>query len=220
MRHAIEHLIAILYRLGSLGTLASDSSMSDGPFRPDSEAASKNAKTGKIAIGIVVGMFLFGFASIPMYRWVCAQTDPGGSSWFIGEPDVYEDVEVDEQRNLTVNFRTNVDRQLPWQFDVETSQVDINPGEQTIVDFSAANTAIDDTTGKAIYDISPPEAAPHFKKTECFCFIEQTLSAGDDVEFPLVFWFDSDLPEHVDEIDLGYTFFNAQSSRARAAANE
>ena len=214
---SLDAIATLLRRLGHLGTLATSGSH----HVPDAEVQSKNAKTGKMAIGVIVAMFLFGFASIPLYRWVCAQTDPGGSSWFIGEPDVYDEdeVEIDTDRTVRINFNTNVDRQLPWNFGVQTSSVDIHPGEQKVVHFDAANVQSEPSTGKAVYDISPPEAAAHFKKTECFCFIEQTLDAGDELEFPLVFWFESELPEHVEEINLGYTFFNAESSRARAEAD-
>ncbi len=209
------------HRLGSLATLTTGgpSPKSPGHF-PNAEVTDQNARVGKIAVGVVVAMFLFGFASIPLYRWVCAETDPGGSSWFIGEPDVYEGVEVDEEREIRVRFNTNVERQLPWEFNVESQTVTVNAGERKIVGFDAHNIDSNDVTGKAVYDISPPDAAPHFKKQECFCFIEQTLGGGDEIEFPLVFWFDPEIPEHIDEVSLGYTFFNAESSRARAASDD
>ena len=195
--------------------------MESGPgqqaYRPDPRVQAKNARVARKAIMVIVGMFLFGFASIPLYRWVCAQSDPGGSSWFIGEPDVYEGVEVDEERDIRVRFNTNVERQLPWSFEVDERHVDVHPGQKQVVTFTANNPANRPITGKAVYDISPPEAAAHFKKMECFCFIEQTLDGGETMDMPLVFWFDPELPEHVTEISLGYTFFNAESSRARAA---
>ncbi len=205
-------MLDLFFRIGHLA-MASSPSSQDAAAQLDA----KNAKVGKMAIGVIVGMFLLGFASIPLYRWVCAQTDPGGSSWFIGEPDVYEGVEVDEERELTIRFNTNVERQLPWSFQVDQRTMTINAGERAVATFDAQNTATTDVTGKAVYDISPPEAAPYFKKQECFCFIEQTLSGGEEMSMPLVYWFESDLPDHVDTITLGYTFFNSESSRARAA---
>lgn len=185
---------------------------------PDAETSEKNARLGKVFVTVVVAMFLAGFASIPLYRMVCAKIDPGGSSWQNGDPDVYEGVEVDESRTIRVRFNTGVERQLPWEFDVDQRYVDVHPGEKNTVDFVALNEADHETVGKAVYDISPPEAAPYFKKRECFCFIEQTMAAGQEVDMPLVYWFDPDMPDHIDEIYLGYTFFNAESSRARAAA--
>ncbi len=185
----------------------------------DAATTEKNARLGKMAITVVVGMFLLGFASIPIYRLVCAQIDPGGSSWYIGEPDVYEGIEVDESRQLRVRFNTGVERQLPWEFEVRQRHVDVHPGERNDVAFMVVNPTGRDVTGKAVYDISPAEAAPYFKKQECFCFIEQTLHAGQELEMPLVFWFDPEMPDHIDEVYLGYTFFNAESSRSRATAD-
>lgn len=202
-----------------MSDMNAESSQPSGYSRDDIDDE-KNARTGKVAIFVIVAMFLAGFASIPLYRLVCAQIDPGGSSWFIGEPDVYDGVEVDEDRTVRVTFNTNVERQLPWEFDVEQSTIDIHPGEKNTVEFGAKNLAPDDATGKAVYDISPPEAAPYFKKLECFCFIEQTLPGQRELDFPLVFWFEPELPDHVEHIYLGYTFFNAESSRARAAAED
>ena len=211
-------MVAFFRRLGSLAPLATGGPTFPGQ-QPDAQVVEKNARVGKMAIGLVVAMFLFGFASIPLYRWVCAQTDPGGSSWFIGEPDVYEGVEVDEERQLRVRFNTNVERQLPWNFTVEQRLVTIHPGEKTVVNFDAHNVDSEAVTGKAVYDISPPDAAPYFKKQECFCFIEQELDGDEQMRMPLVFWFEPEIPDHVEEITLGYTFFNADSSRARTASD-
>lgn len=161
-------------------------------------------------------MFLFGFASIPIYRMVCAKIDPGGSAYFTGEADSYEGVVVDSSRQVRVRFATNVERQLPWHFDVEETFVTIHPGEKRMVIFRAENRSNFPSIGKAVYDINPPWAAPYFKKIECFCFTNQTLNPFQSMDMPLVFWFDPDLPERVTEVTLGYTFFNSDSSRARS----
>ena len=191
------------------------SPQSDSPSTAD-EIAAKNDRLGKVFLGVIVAMFLLGFASIPIYRMVCAKIDPGGSSWYTGDPDVYEGVEIDESREIRVRFATNVERQLPWQFSVAQSQVTVHPGERQLVEFTALNQASIPVTGKAVYDINPPEAAQYFKKIECFCFVEQTLEAGEKVEMPLYFWFEPDMPDHIKEITLAYTFFNADSSRSRS----
>ncbi|RDV38829.1 cytochrome c oxidase assembly protein [Bradymonadaceae bacterium TMQ3] len=181
------------------------------------EMAERNARLGKWFIGVIVGMFLLGFASIPLYRWVCAQTDPGGSAYFNGEADSYEGVVVDESRQVRVRFATNVERQLPWSFDVGEKHVTVHPGEKRLVSFTAFNEAPFPIKGKAVYDINPPEAAPYFKKIECFCFVEQTIDGESKYDMPLLFWFDPELPEHVTEVTLAYTFFSADSSMTRAS---
>nr|WP_283808358.1 cytochrome c oxidase assembly protein [Lujinxingia litoralis] len=178
--------------------------------------AERNAKMSKWLISVIVVMFLFGFASIPLYRWVCAKIDPGGSSYFTGDSDVYEGVTVDESRTVRVRFATNVERQLPWTFRVDESHVEVHPGAKRLVTFEAFNEAPFPVKGKAVYDINPPEAAPYFKKIECFCFVEQTIDGESGYSMPLYFWFDPELPEHVKEVTLAYTFFNADSSMSRS----
>jgi cytochrome c oxidase assembly protein Cox11 len=60
--------------------------------------------------------------------------------------------------------------------------------------------------------ISPPKVAPYFAKIECFCFEEQKLLAGEEVDLPLFFFIDKDfmddpLMNDIDDIVLSYTFF-------------
>jgi cytochrome c oxidase assembly protein subunit 11 len=54
--------------------------------------------------------------------------------------------------------------------------------------------------------------APYFAKIECFCFEEQKLLAGEEVDLPLFFFIDKDfmddpLMNDIDDIVLSYTFF-------------
>ncbi len=185
------------------------------PLSADIQASNK--RFGKIAIGITVGMFLFGFASIPIYRMVCQKYMPGGSSWFNGDPDPYVDVEIDKSRTVRVRFATNVERQLPWDFYATEAYANVHPGEKRLINFVSKNNESFPVKGKAVYDINPPIAGQHFRKIECFCFIEQTLGPNERVDMPLYFWFDSDLPAHVKDITIAYTFFNADSSMTRSA---
>lgn len=198
--------------------------MSTVPPSPDSEAIAhasdidaRNRKLGRVFTVVIIAMFLVGFASIPAYRWICMKVNPGGSAWFNGQPDDYTGVVADTSRKVRVRFTTNVERQLPWNFYPEMPSMEVHPGEKKLVKFYAKNL---DTTGaikgKAVYDINPPEAGQFFKKIECFCFIEQTLEAGEEVEMPLYFWFDPQLPPHIKEITLAYTFFNFDSSMERS----
>jgi hypothetical protein len=56
------------------------------------------------------------------------------------------------------------------------------------------------------------QIAPYFSKVECFCFEEQKLLAGEEVDMPLLFFIDKDLLDDpacrgVDDVVLSYTFF-------------
>jgi cytochrome c oxidase assembly protein subunit 11 len=74
-------------------------------------------------------------------------------------------------------------------------------------------------TGQAIPSVSPPRAASHFKKVECFCFSRQQLEGGQSEEMPVRFLVESDLPEDVKTLTLSYAFFNVDSSQARQAGS-
>ena len=180
----------------------------------------KNRRTIKFFVGIIIASFLFAVVSIPLYRMVCDVVDPGGSSWSNGETDAYVDVTVDRSRTIKVRLATNVNRQLPWEFHALTPQLSVHPGERKMVKFYARNEDLGGSvTGKAVYDINPPEAGAYFKKIECFCFQEQELAGGQSVEMPLVFWFDPELPAHITEVTLAYTFFNMDSTFERTLKN-
>ena len=56
------------------------------------------------------------------------------------------------------------------------------------------------------------QIAPYFSKVECFCFEEQKLLAGEEVDMPLLFFIDKDFLDDpacrtVDDVVLSYTFF-------------
>lgn len=58
----------------------------------------------------------------------------------------------------------------------------------------------------------PHKIAPYFAKVECFCFEEQKLLAGEEVDMPLLFFIDKDILDDpacagVDDMVLSYTFF-------------
>jgi cytochrome c oxidase assembly protein subunit 11 len=198
-------------------TTPNDVNESAEPARPTQEMVENNKRTGKKMLAFIAFMFLVAAASIPLYRIVCVAIDPGGSSWQNGETDSYEGVTVDKSRTVKVRFAAEVNRQLPWRFEATESSVTVHPGEKRLTNFVSENLdGARAIKGQAVYDINPPEAGQYFKKIECFCFTEQTLEPGEQVDMPLYFWFEPDMPDHIKEITLAYTFFNADTSRKRA----
>ena len=71
--------------------------------------------------------------------------------------------------------------------------------------------------GQAIYNVTPPEASLYFVKTECFCFTEQVLQANETREMPVYYFIQPDLPEHIKEITLSYTFYRDENSAVALA---
>jgi len=56
------------------------------------------------------------------------------------------------------------------------------------------------------------QIAPYFAKVECFCFEEQRIRAGEEVDLPVFFFIDRDVMDdpaldNLDDVVLSYTFF-------------
>ena len=85
----------------------------------------------------------------------------------------------------------------------------MHPGAWTQVKFWALNPTENDMVGQAVPSVSPSEAAEHVQKTECFCFDQQTLKAGEGREMPLIFSLSPDIPSHVKKVTMSYTLFDA-----------
>lgn len=53
-------------------------------------------------------------------------------------------------------------------------------------------------TGVSTYNVVPDKSAYYFNKIQCFCFEEQRLRAGEEVDMPVFFYID---PELVDDFN-------------------
>ncbi|MFL6713232.1 MAG: cytochrome c oxidase assembly protein, partial [Sulfurifustis sp.] len=104
---------------------------------------------------------------------------------------------------------------LPWEFRPLTKRIEVHPGETVTVSYYVRNAADEPITGQAIPSVAPSQAAPHFKKIECFCFSQQHLNAGEAREMPVRFTVLPDLAPEVQTITLSYAFFNVDKTSAR-----
>ena len=87
-------------------------------------------------------------------------------------------------------------------------------GEMSEAFYQASNQTDNITAGHAIFNVTPPEASLYFVKTECFCFTEQVLQANESREMPVYYFIQPDLPEHIKEITLSYTFYRNENADA------
>ncbi len=158
---------------------------------------------------IVVGMFAFGYVALPqLYNLICDSFGLNGQAEQVSKAAAGE-VKVDKSRTVTVAFSSIVNSRLPWGFEPQVKEIQLHPGELKKVNYIARNLSGSDVVGQAIYSVTPVEAARYFKKTECFCYTQQTLKSGESKDMPVLFMLEPDLPENIKTVTLSYTFFRA-----------
>ncbi|MDF2179257.1 cytochrome c oxidase assembly protein [Aliiglaciecola sp. CAU 1673] len=166
---------------------------------------------------IVVGMFGFGFALVPLYDVFCDITGINGKTRNTAAS--YDFVTVDESRLVTVEFITRTNSGMPWEFEAQTKRVKVHPGEMAQVDFYVRNPSSRDIIGQAIPSVSPGTAALYLNKTECFCFNQQPLLAGQEALMPMKFYVDPQLPEDIHFFTLSYTLYDVTATSSEVAMN-
>lgn len=171
-----------------------------------SNARENNAKVVKRLLLTVAGMFAFGFALVPLYDVFCEVTGLNGKT--NSEAVAVTHTEVDESREVTVQFITRNAKGIPWKFEPSIKEVKVHPGEVRVVNFLAANPTGDDMVAQAIPSVAPAEASLYLNKVECFCFNQQPLKAGSDTEMPMQFYLDPELPDHITTFTLSYTLYD------------
>ena len=154
---------------------------------------------------VVVGAFGFGYALVPLYEVFCEITGFGGRT---NTEAVAVTEKPDFSREVRIEFMTTVNSYAPFEFAADADSMTVNPGRMYFATFTAKNLTEDDKIAHAVPSVAPTAAAEHFVKIECFCFNSQEFVAGEEKAMPLQFIVDPDLPEYVDTITLGYTFFD------------
>jgi cytochrome c oxidase assembly protein subunit 11 len=168
------------------------------------EQQKKNRKTVRRLVLMAIAMFGFGFALWPLYNVLCEVTGLGGRAVQVAENNQQA---VASDRVVSVRFDATVNSSLPWNFRAKEKVSEYTLGVPSTAVYLAMNPDGDAITGQASYNVTPPEASLYFVKTECFCFTEQTLQAGESREMPVYFYIKPDLPEHIKDITLSYTFY-------------
>ena len=177
---------------------------------PD-ELKRKNLKvlvTVLTAVFIMVGV---SFASVPLYNLFCRVTGFGGTTQVAQDlPDHVLD------RTVTVKLNSDTASNLPWQFEPDMREIDLQIGQKGFVSFHAENKTDVPITGTALYNVVPTKAGKYFHKVQCFCFGEQLLEPKQRVAMPVMFYVSPDIADDpnmddVKTITLSYTFFKAES---------
>ncbi|CAO3592180.1 unnamed protein product [Absidia cylindrospora] len=204
-------------------TFASPSSSSVSPQKPKFNRSNSNnnsnASAGMYTAAVFIGMLGISYAAVPLYRLFCASTGYSGTvqtdkSKFSPDQLVPS---TQAPRRIRITFESNTSDALPWSFKPELRDIHVLPGETALTFYKAKSHAKDDVVGIATYNVTPYRAGNYFNKIQCFCFEEQRLAPGEDVDMPVFFFIDPDFLDDpymkdVSTITLGYTLFNAKQA--------
>ncbi|CRM14701.1 cytochrome C oxidase assembly protein [Pseudomonas sp. FH4] len=164
---------------------------------------------------LVLAMFAFGFALVPIYDVMCKAFGINGKT--AGQ---YEGSQVvDPSRQVRVQFLSTNAIDMVWEFHSKADEIVVNPGAVNEMVFVAFNPSNKPMTAQAIPSISPAEAAMYFHKTECFCFTQQVLQPGERIEMPVRFIVDRDMPKDVKHLTLAYTLFDITARQPPVAVH-
>ncbi len=173
------------------------------------EGVSRSRKSKRLAMILLIcalAMFGFGYALVPLYNVLCQRLGFNGKTSGMASAAVVSS--IDESRTITVQFLATNNANLPWKFHPYRTSIEVHPGENTKVAYFAKNLSDQTMTVQAVPSVSPGLAAKYLKKTECFCFAQQTLKSNESMDMPLLFHLDRDLPENVHTVTLSYTLFD------------
>ena len=166
---------------------------------------------------VVVGMFAFGFAMVPLYDIVCEVTGLNGKT--AGKYVADEAQVVQEDRLVTIQFLANNNADMSWDFRPEVRSLKVHPGKMNETNFYVRNVTGKTMVGQAVPSVSPFNAAEYLHKTECFCFEQQQLADGESMDMPLRFIIDSNIPESVKTLTLSYTLYDVTEQIGTLASN-
>jgi cytochrome c oxidase assembly protein subunit 11 len=177
-------------------------------------AIDRNTRTALLGFLLVAAMVGVAFASVPLYRMFCQVTG------FAGTPRraASDDAPGPAGRMISIRFDANHNAALPWRFAAVDARRDVAIGARNIALYTARNLSDRPVTGTATFNVTPAQAGQYFTKIQCFCFTEQTLRPGQEMQMPVVFFVDPKILDDpaardISEITLSYTFYPVDRAR-------
>jgi cytochrome c oxidase assembly protein subunit 11 len=159
-------------------------------------------------LALAVGMFGFAFALVPLYNVFCEITGLNGkTSTQATLVDEINSALEPVDREIKIEFLATAARGMPWDFQPAVGSIIVRPGEMNTTTFHVRNRAQQTVTGQAVPSISPGRAAKYLRKIECFCFEQQELQAGREMDMGVSFYIGADIPTDINELTLSYTMF-------------
>ena len=178
------------------------------PPRASRPSLRRDAVVAAICGLVVVLMVGASYAAVPFYNWFCRATGFNGTTQVATSAPASSPL----SRKIGVRFDANVAPGLPWKFEPEQTEIELNIGQVATVFYTVTNQSARTTTGQAAYNVAPLTAGAYFQKINCFCFTEQTMAPGEKRQMPVVFYVDPSIAgntenDGLNSITLSYTFY-------------
>ncbi|KAF3320531.1 cytochrome c oxidase assembly protein ctaG [Carex littledalei] len=183
---------------------------------PSADRDRSSRKTLVYLVGLAAAMVGASYAAVPLYRRFCQATGYGGT---VQRKETVEEKiarhahdGTSTSREIVVQFNADVADGMPWRFIPTQREVRVKPGESALAFYTAENRSSAPITGVSTYNVTPMKAAVYFNKIQCFCFEEQTLLPGEQIDMPVFFYIDPEFEtdpkmDGINNLILSYTFF-------------
>ncbi|HMV54808.1 MAG TPA: cytochrome c oxidase assembly protein [Rhodocyclaceae bacterium] len=176
-------------------------------MRDQADSARSNRRTARRLAAIAVVAFGFGFALVPLYDVICRVAGVGGRPAPTQADAASVPKSVDRSRRVKVELMATAMPGASWDFRPERHQVEVYPGEVVTMNYIVKNPTNVSIIGQAVPSVSPPSAAEHLKKLDCFCFRKQEIGAGETRRMPVTFFVSPEISDRDNSITLSYSFF-------------
>src|SRR5436853_2810187 len=180
----------------------------------------RDAVVASICGFVVVLMVGASYAAVPFYNWFCRATGFNGTTQVATSAPASSPL----SRKIGVRFDANVAPGLPWKFEPEQTEIELNIGQVATVFYTVTNQSARTTTGQAAYNVAPLTVGAYFQKINCFCFTEQTMAPGQKRQMPVVFYVDPSIADDHDNdglgtITLSYPFYPVREPLVKPLAS-
>ncbi|WP_062222007.1 cytochrome c oxidase assembly protein [Aureimonas sp. D3] len=187
------------------------------PDGPREMSARRFRITAFSCAAFVCGMIGAAYASVPLYSLFCKVTGYGGTTQ---RSEMASATVLNE--TVRVRFDSNAIPSVPWTFQPNEREVVVRLGETRQMSYRVRNRSDREVTARATFNVTPLLAGGYFNKIQCFCFTDQTLKPGEEVDMPVVFFVDPDILKDADvgtlpTITLSYTFFPVEPKKTPVA---
>lgn len=189
-------------------TISRDVSAEPAKSSAKGRGLGRDVVVASICGGVVALMVGASYAAVPFYNWFCRVTGFNGTTQVATSAPANGPI----ARKISVRFDSNVAPGLPWKFEPEQNEIEVNIGQVVTVFYTVTNQAARSTAAQAAYNVAPLTVGAYFQKINCFCFTEQTMAPGEKREMPVVFYVDPSIADDhendgLNTITLSYTFY-------------